>query len=176
MQLWQGDVFTPVCQSFCFQRVSATHTPGRHAPTPGQTHPLGRHPWADTPLGRHPPGQTPLGRWPPWADTPQQQTPPGRHIPRQTPPRQTPQGRHPLPSAWWDTQSPLLPSAYWDTPPYAVHAGIGSISGRYASYWNTYLRKCRFRWINFFQLWLTTNIDKESKLLTPSNGFEQYQG
>ena len=51
--------------------------------------------------GRHLPRQTPPGRHP-QADTPRQ-TPPGRH----------PLGRHPLPSARWDTQ-----------PPAPMHAGI----------------------------------------------------
>ena len=90
-----------------------------------------------------PPGQTH-----PQADTP----------PRQTHPGQTP----PLPSACWDTHTPGQtppPNACWDTPPVAqcmlaytpstqcilgytpraVHAGIRSTSGRYASYWNAYL-------------------------------------
>ena len=56
---------------------------------PGQT-PLGRHPWADT-LGRHPRADTP------WADTPWVDTP------KQT----CPSGKHPLPSACWDTRPPL---------------------------------------------------------------------
>ena len=70
-RLWKGNVFTPVCQSFCSQGgvcLSAcwdthththTHTPpGRHPPG---RHPLGRQPWADIPLGRHPPAQCMLG-------------------------------------------------------------------------------------------------------------------
>ena len=57
----------------------------------------------------------PPGRHPPWADTP---TPSG-----QTPP--PPLGRHP-------------PQA--DTPR-AVHAGIRSTCGWYASYWNAFLFK-----------------------------------
>ena len=61
----------------------------------------------------------------------------------------------PLPSAYWDTHPPgrhhtgqtpsfpvhagiPTPSACWDTPPCAVHAGIRSTSGRYASHWNAY--------------------------------------
>ena len=56
---------------------------------------------------------------PPWQTPPsdQRQTPPG-----QTSPRQTPLGRHPL-----------------GRPPCAVHAGIRSISGWYASHWNAFL-------------------------------------
>ena len=76
--LRQGNVFTPVCQSFCSGGVclwsggvSATHTP-----PPRQTHPLSQ----TSPLGRHP-----LGRHP-RADTPQAHTP--------------------LPSACWDTHTP----------------------------------------------------------------------
>ena len=60
-KLWKGNVFTPVCQSFCSQRgggvvcLSAcwdTHTHPRAgtlmADTPGQALPLGRHPSADS--------------------------------------------------------------------------------------------------------------------------------
>ena len=78
-----------------------------HTTTPGQT-----------PPGRHPPGQTADTPWAgaPWAGISHGQTP---HLNRhpsggQTPPRQAP----PCP----------------DTPLCAVHAGIRSTSGRYASY------------------------------------------
>ena len=58
-KLREGNVFTPVCQSFC-SRGGCLPLVGGGSATP---------PWADTPrqtpLGRHPPGQTP-----PWADTP----------------------------------------------------------------------------------------------------------
>ena len=59
---------------------------------------------------------------PPWAGTPPAVTPPG--------------------------QIPTLPSACWDTPPAqcmlgysprAVHPGIRSTIGRYASHWNAFL-------------------------------------
>ena len=65
----RGEVYTPVDQTPPCQG-------GVYSPSvgpPGQTHPLGRHPWADTPTsGRHPSvRQTPL----PQADTP----PSGRH-------------------------------------------------------------------------------------------------
>ena len=56
-KLWQGNVFTPVYQSFFSQggvsvpMHAGIHTPGRH--------PLGRHPLADTPSRQTPPGQTP---------------------------------------------------------------------------------------------------------------------
>ena len=69
--------------------------PGGVCHTPRQTPPLGRHPlWADTPSGQTPP----LGRHPLWADTPSGQTPPAQCMLGYTPP-----GRHPLPSAYWDT-------------------------------------------------------------------------
>ena len=79
-QLWQGNVFTPVCQSFCSQGEGVC---GRHIPrqthTPRQT-PLGRH----TPRQTHPPGQTsPCAH--PQVDTSPADTP------WQTPPRHTPQ-------------------------------------------------------------------------------------
>ena len=84
-KLQQGNVFTPVCLSFCSQGVGGVcHPPSRHPPG---RHPLGRLPWAD-PLGRHPPAQCMLG---------------------------------------------------YTHPPWAVHAGIRSTSGRYASHWNAFL-------------------------------------
>ena len=74
----QGNVFTPVCHSFCSQ--------GGCLPGGGY---LARHPPAGTP-GRHPPAGTPPGRHPPW-QTPPWQAPPHRHPPGRHPP-----GRHPL--------------------------------------------------------------------------------
>ena len=71
---------------------------------------------ATPPLGRHPPGRhpPPLGRYP-QADT----LLPWADTPRQTPPSaDTPQA---------------------DSRSCAVHAGIQSTSGRYASYWNAFL-------------------------------------
>ena len=73
MKLQKGNVFTPVCHSFCSQ--GEVYTPlGRH--------PLGRHPLADTPW------QTSVGRYPltdtqtlPWQRRPPWQTTPGRHPP-----------------------------------------------------------------------------------------------
>ena len=52
------------------------------------------------------------------------------HTPRQTPPR--PPGQTPIPPG----QTPIPPG---QTPPRAVHAGIRSTSGRYASHWNAFL-------------------------------------
>ena len=62
-EVWgQGIVFTPVCQSFSSQGVSAPLHAVIH---PARQTPLGRHP-----LGRHPPGGHPLDR-----------QPSGRHLP-----------------------------------------------------------------------------------------------
>ena len=67
-------------------------------------------------LGRGVCGQTPPRQTSPWADTPRADTSPGRH---------------PLPSACWDT---TLPSACWDTctPPRRPLQ-------RTDSYWNAFL-------------------------------------
>ena len=83
-KLREGNVFTPVCPSFCWQGVC-----GRHPS-------LGRHPPAETPLGSHPLA--------------------GRHPP----------GRQTLPcQADPPAQTPPFRDGHW--------------SGRYASYWNTFL-------------------------------------
>ena len=67
--------------------------------------------------------------------------PAGRHPPGQKPPRvDTPLGRHP---PWADT----LPG---QTPPCAVHAGIRSTCGRYASYWNAILSTLVIHDASFF--------------------------
>ena len=76
-KLWQGNVFTPVCQSFCSQgRCLADTLPGQTPP--GQTHPQ----------------QTPSGQTSPQADTPEQtlqadtpwtDTPLGRNLPQADP-------------------------------------------------------------------------------------------
>ena len=77
------------------------------------------------------------GQTPSWADTPSLADTllPGQTPPGQIPPRQTPRSR------------PL-----WTfTPPCAVHAGIRSTSGRYASHWNAFLPV-------IFVLFLTTSV------------------
>ena len=81
-KLWKGNVFTPVCQSFCSQGGSMCV----YQDALGQTPPLADTPLADTSLAdtpwQTPPGQTsprgrhPLADTPPWADTPRQTTPP----------------------------------------------------------------------------------------------------
>ena len=81
--------------------------------------------WAGTPPQVHP-----LGRYTPQAGTPPRQVhPPGRYTPQAGTPTLagTPPGRY----------NPLV-----GTPPThlaTVHAGIRSISGRYASHWNAFL-------------------------------------
>ena len=132
-KLGQGNVFTGVCDSVqrggCLPQCM-----------------LGYHP---------PPEQTP----------PQEQTPPGADTPQeQTPLEQTPPGADPPPradtlgclllgggvclSACWDTTPPPeqtpprsrhTPSPRADTPAPEADYGIRSTSGRYASYWNTFL-------------------------------------
>ena len=98
-QLWQGNVFTPVCQSFCSQGRGcvADTSPGRHTPprdtpwadtAPGQTHTPGRH----TPVQTHPPGQTPL-----CADTPRQ-IPQSKHTLVDTPQAYPSDRHHPPPT------------------------------------------------------------------------------
>ena len=87
-EVCEGYVFTPVCQSFCSQGVSASVYAGIHTPpwadTPsGQTPPMGRHPLGRYPLSRHPPAQTPpREQTPPWgADTSGSRHPPGADTP-----------------------------------------------------------------------------------------------
>ena len=85
---------------------------------PGQVHPLVKYtPWTGTP-----PRQVH-----PWAGTPPAGTPP-------TPGQVHPQGRY--------TPRQVLPSQVQPSPagtPPAMHAGIRSTSGQYASYWNAFL-------------------------------------
>ena len=103
------------------------HTPLRQTPLP---------PWAVTPY--------PLGRRLPFKT--HKPTPLGRHTP-------APLGRHPL---WADPAGRTPPWA--DTLSLcAVHAGIRSTSGRYASYWNA-----SFFWIFLKRsVWITrsNNVD-----------------
>ena len=116
----QGNIFTPVCHSFCSQRGSASVHAG--IPPPGSRPSWSRPPRADIPqeqtaLGADPPWeQTPPGSRPPWEQTPQEQTPPWE----QTPLEQT------------------LPPPGADTPREA-DSSIRSTSGRYASYSNAFL-------------------------------------
>ena len=70
MKLWEGNVFTPVCQSFCSQGGQQVHHPGQVPPWAGIP-PEQVTPWAGIPPGQvHPTGQVhPLGRYTPWTGT-----------------------------------------------------------------------------------------------------------
>ena len=92
----------------CFHRCLSVHGRGEHCML-GYTPPSRQSPGRHLPLGRH--------------------APLGRHPPRQTP--------H-LPSACWDTHTPVQ-SMLGYTFPCAVHAGIRSTSRWYASHWNAFL-------------------------------------
>ena len=104
---WNGFLLPPANKVCeCYVFTDVCLSIGESVPLHDGMHSRGRHP-----LGRHPPADTPLGRHSLDRHSPGQ-TPPGRH----PPPRQTPfPGRHPR---------------------CAVHAGIRSTSGRYASHWN----------------------------------------
>ena len=80
----QGNIFTPVCHSFCSQRGGGLPQCMLGYHPPGADTPLG----SDTPV----PDTTPQG-----ADIPpQEQTPPGADTPPDTTPRsRPPRGRHP---------------------------------------------------------------------------------
>ena len=107
------------------------YTPDRY--TPWAVHPPGRYtPWAGTP----PRAGTPPGRYTPWVGIPLAGTPPSRY---------TPWADTPLPSACWDTHPAAqcmlgyTPPVHAGIHPRAVHPGIRSTSGRYASHWNAFL-------------------------------------
>ena len=93
-----------VAARLCFHRHLSFCSQG------GQT--LGRPPTPQAdppPPGRHPPGQTLPGQTPPGQTPPVGRHTPGRHLPwTDTPWADTPLGRHPLPSACWDTQCPVV--------------------------------------------------------------------
>ena len=64
MKLWKGNVFTPVCQSFCSQGGVSQHALGQTPPwaeTPGQTPPVSQHALGQTPpcVSQHALWQTP---------------------------------------------------------------------------------------------------------------------
>ena len=65
-----------------------------------------------------------------------------------------------------------LPHPPGQTPPRAVHAGIWSTSGRYASYWNAILLIFPFEsntiFLSYFEIILTTVVTLKS-LLPPAN-------
>ena len=76
MKLRKGNVYTPVCQSFCSERgggLPDRDPPGQRPPwteTPRTETPLDRDP-----LDRDPPGQRPPRTETPWTETPWTETP-----------------------------------------------------------------------------------------------------
>ena len=159
----QGYIFAPVCHSVnrggvCLSACWDTTRPPRAdtplgAATPPSRHPLEQTPpRADIPLradtppekthpwSRHtPPEQTP----PPGADTPtlRADTPPPR---ADTPPEQTPPSQeqtHPSPPSRPPQEADTNPPWADTSPPREADSGTRSMSGRYASYWNTFLSK-----------------------------------
>ena len=130
----QGNIFTPVCHSFCSQGGSASVHAGIPSPQsrppradpPEQTPPPRPNtpPAPDTPRSRHPQSRHPPGsRHPwtrhPWTRHPLEQTPPQTRPPREQtqplPPEQTPPTLPPLeqtPSPW-----SRQPPREADTPP-----------------------------------------------------------
>ena len=67
-KLWQGNIFTSVCQEFCPRGEVCLSACWDTPPPPAEPS------WPDTPSGQTPPGQTPSPP-PPQADTPQADTP-----------------------------------------------------------------------------------------------------
>ena len=107
----QGNIFTPVCHSFCSQGGEGFSQPG------GFSLPPPRH--GEPPRSRHPP--PPGWRTPPGMEN---HPPPGWR----TTHTHTPPGRRTTPPGW----RPPHPEA---------DSGIRSTIGRYASYWNAFLFK-----------------------------------
>ena len=122
----QGYVFTPVCDSVNGGGLQAGRTPpGRETPRQGGTPPSREEP----PSRGNPPGS----RHPP-----QEQTPRQGGIPREQTPHQS---RHPLgqtPSPWSRPPGAGTPQEQTHPSP-GADCSIGSMSGRYASYWNAFL-------------------------------------
>ena len=108
----QGNIFTPVCHSVHRGSVCLSTCWDTTPPTGADTHLEQTSPWQQTPPGSrhtHPPG----------ADTaPQNRHPSGGDTPLSRPP--------------WSRHPPRA------DPPEA-DSDIGSMSGRYASYWNAFL-------------------------------------
>ena len=73
----QGNIFTPVCHSFCSQGGSASVHVGIPPPPPGADTPPGAHP----PQSIQPPDQTPPEQTPPWEHPPVAPPPPGADTP-----------------------------------------------------------------------------------------------
>ena len=101
----QGNIFTPVCHSFCsWGEGVCLSACWDTTPPPQSRSPQSRPPWSRPPFEADiPPGQTPPG-----ADTPPKQTHPGADTPRgQTPPEQTPPGRLQHTVYEWPVRIPL---------------------------------------------------------------------
>ena len=104
----QGNIFTPVCHSFCSQgglpqRMLGYHPPGAET-LQEQTPPPPEADHKPSPPTRHPPDQTP-----PWdRSTPQTRHPPRPDTPAPQPPDQTP----------WDRNTPPHPRSRLQHPVY----------------------------------------------------------
>ena len=83
----QGNIFTPVCHSFCSQGEGVCHS------ACWDTTPRSRHPPEQTPSGPHPPGPPPGDQTPPGPHPPLGPHPLGPHPPRTTPPGPEPPPR-----------------------------------------------------------------------------------
>ena len=163
-KLGQGNIFTPVCDSVN-RGVCTWSGPGGlylvwswggtwQTPPGTSPHPLGpdtprvRPPQTRYPLGPDPPGpDTPWTRHPPGSDTPWIRHPPGTRHPRdQTPPST----RHPLDQTPPRTRHPRTRHPPGTRhPSRAADSEIRSTSGRYASYWNTFLLNHDVGWKHF---------------------------
>ena len=75
----QGNVFTPVCHTFCSQGGGGLYQGDRRPPPPTEVTPGQRPPWTDTPWI-----ETPRQR-PPWTQTPWRETPPTETSRTETP-------------------------------------------------------------------------------------------
>ena len=167
-KLRKGNVFTPVCQSFCSQGKGCVsqHALGQTTPavvdlgfpqgggtnSPGgayirfcQIFPKTAYNWKNLDPGGVCPSH-PL----------RSATALDRHLLGRHPQGRHPQGRHPLGR---HTPYPVhavihtpLPSACWDTPPLSSHC-----CGQYTSYWNAYL----------FSAWA---IKRFTAIFLPSSG------
>ena len=132
MKLWQGDAFTPVCQSFCSQG----RRPPRQRPkteTPRQTL-QDRDPQTETPLYRDLPGQRP-----PWTETPGTETP--RQRPPETPWTETPWTEIPqteTPRTETPDRDPWTETPFGQRPPW-TETPLDRDPLWYPSYWNAFL-------------------------------------
>ena len=95
----------------------------------------------------------------------------GSHPPARPPPRaETPLADTHLP--WADTPQAGTP---WQTPPYAVHAGIWSTSGRYTSRWNAFLFSIRTESLASSQSFRSIDTDAWCKQALTNNSKTQFR-